>query len=812
MGKHLLIVGVLGLISAVSFAGTEKYKSISGIYPHLSMWNSEGECGTGAVVPWAGKLWAITYGPHVVYESDDRLYEIDKNLDRIIRPESLGGTHANRLVHEASKQLVIGCYFIDEKGNVRAIDRKKMAGRLTGTARSQTDDKNKVFFATMEEGLYEVDVNTLDAREIIRDGNLKPHPDNADGKKPKSSKLHGYHGKGFYAGFGKLFYSNNGVRHKNVDKDPTLKSGALASWSPDDKDWTPIRICQFTEITGKDGIKGSSAPDKTPLWSLGFDAKSVILMLCENGKWLSYRLPKASHSYDGSHGWNTEWPRIRDIGEDDFLMTMHGAFWKFPPNFDSEHARGIRMRSNYLKVVGDFCEWNGKIVLGCDDSAQKEFYNKRPMKAENCSPEKSNSNLVFLDPEQLDKLGTPIGRGSVFLREDAVRGTLSEPMLVGGFSKRVLTLSCANKKPVRVAVVSISADGSKSSKTVEISESAPKFETLDSDAEWAQIEALDDVYSLTAHFDLSSPEKRKNQPSTEFDGIARIENGADSVALMRSTADKTLAIVALRKNKSGGFDEIGTYALDTNLNLKAAKLDAKTADAVRSTMIKPEGVSFDGGSVLVVEDGKRYRLPLDRRFLNMPPNARVAREVATERDLFNCGGTFYELPARNAQGMAKIRPIASHPFAVFDYASFCGLMFISGMSDTPAANNPHVIVSDDGKFSLWAGSIDDLWKLGKPVGEGCAWQNQAVENGSVSDPFLLTGYDKKTLKISSENDVKIAVEIDVDGTGLWLEYGVIDVKGGEAFEKLMPENFSGYWVRFRALGESPSITASLLYE
>ena len=264
-----MIVGALSLISAISFANTGKYKSISGIYPHLSMWNSEGECGTGAVVPWAGKLWAITYGPHVVFESDDRLYEIDQNLDRAIRPESLGGTHANRLVHEASKQLVIGCYFIDEKGNVRAIDRKKMAGRLTGTARSQTDDKNKVFFATMEEGLYEVDVNTLDAREIIRDGNLKPHPDNADGKKPKSSKLHGYHGKGFYAGFGKLFYSNNGVRHKNVDKDPTLKSGALASWSPDDKDWTPIRICQFTEITGKDGIKGSSAPDKTPLWSLG---------------------------------------------------------------------------------------------------------------------------------------------------------------------------------------------------------------------------------------------------------------------------------------------------------------------------------------------------------------------------------------------------------------------------------------------------------------------------------------------------------------------------------------------------------------
>ena len=26
---------------------------ISGVYPHLAWWNNEGECGTGAVVPWA---------------------------------------------------------------------------------------------------------------------------------------------------------------------------------------------------------------------------------------------------------------------------------------------------------------------------------------------------------------------------------------------------------------------------------------------------------------------------------------------------------------------------------------------------------------------------------------------------------------------------------------------------------------------------------------------------------------------------------------------------------------------------------------
>ena len=44
-------------------AGTD-YPSFSGIYPHLANFNREGECGTGAVVPWAGKLWFISYAPH----------------------------------------------------------------------------------------------------------------------------------------------------------------------------------------------------------------------------------------------------------------------------------------------------------------------------------------------------------------------------------------------------------------------------------------------------------------------------------------------------------------------------------------------------------------------------------------------------------------------------------------------------------------------------------------------------------------------------------------------------------------------------
>ncbi len=787
--------------------------SVSGIYPHLAMWNSEGECGTGAVVPFAGKLWAVTYGPHVVFESDDKLYEISPDLKQTIRKESLGGTHANRMIHEPSNQLFIGCYAIDKNGNVRAIDRNAMAGRLTGNARSLTDHKNKIYFATMEEALYEVDVNTLEVVEIIRDGNLKPH---ASPDKPQISKLHGYHGKGFYSGFGQLFYSNNGIHHKNVAKDPTLKSGALALWNLGDKDWSPIRVCQFTEITSKYGITGSDNTN-TPIWALGFDAKSVILMLREETGWINLRLPKASHSYDGSHGWNTEWPRIRDIGESKYLMTMHGAFWDFPPNFSTDNSRGIKMKSNYLKVVGDFCEWNGKIVLGCDDSAQKEFLNTRAMKSKNCAPEKSNSNFVFLNADELNKFGPNIGRGSVFLREDVKAGTISEPMFIGGFKFRVLSLSTDSKTPVEVRVIMSKnfADEGKSF-VKKVSSNSPLFIPLPLDnSEWLKVKVENDAQNFTAHINLSNVDSRSIGASDIFNSIARIEDGAKTVALMRSAKNKNLGLVAFEKKSNDNIEEIGTYELNEKLELKKEKLEEKLEKSIRNSMITPEGVSIDKRSVLIEEDGKRYRLPLNARFglKNKFGYPRLAREVATERDLLNVGGTFYELPARNAQGMAKIRPIASHNFDIFDFASYRGLMLISGMNIAQKTDlSKHTIVSDDGKLALWAGSIDDLWKLGKPVGEGCVWLNDKVKAGELSDPFLMTAYDTKTIRAISGESISIDVEVDVDGTGLWKKFTTLSLEANKPLEILMPKHFVGYWVRFKARGESKNLTINILYQ
>lgn len=59
---------------------------LSGIYPHLTMFNENGECGIGGVVPWQGKLWIITYAPHKPKGSDDKLYSVSPDLIQTIHP------------------------------------------------------------------------------------------------------------------------------------------------------------------------------------------------------------------------------------------------------------------------------------------------------------------------------------------------------------------------------------------------------------------------------------------------------------------------------------------------------------------------------------------------------------------------------------------------------------------------------------------------------------------------------------------------------------------------------------------------------
>jgi hypothetical protein len=783
------------LFALTSAAAADEPVQISGIYPHLAMFNNEGECGTGAVVPWAGRLWVVTYAPHMPKGSSDKLYEITPELKQIVRPESIGGTPANRMIHSESQQLFIGPYAIDIHGGIRAIPFSTMFGRPTGNARHLTDPVNKIYYATMEEGIYEVDVKTLAVKELWADEQLK---------NGRHSNLPGYHGKGFYSGHGRIVYSNNGEHGNTAMQRPDIPSGVLAEWDGKSDNWTIVRRNQFTEVTGPAGITGQSQPDD-PIWSIGWDHRSLIVMCLDEGQWHSYRLPKASHSYDGAHGWNTEWPRIRDIGEPDLLMTMHGMFWKFPRNFRSGNSAGIEPRSTYLKVVGDFCRWQDRIVLGCDDTAKSEFLNKRKAKGQIAAPQ-SQSNLWFIHPDKLDHFGPAIGRGAVWLKDDVVAGSTSEPFLFSGFDRRALQLTHETETSIAVTLEIDDTGIQKWRKLKDVTLGAKSSEWIDlSDqpqSAWIRLSPGSNAKQLTAWFTYSNYDRRKDSAEPIFDGLARIGEQRATGGIMRARGEnkRTLHFVATEPSDNGS-KEIGLYELNESLELRLVDDSAAMEYQKTHASIAEGSITADAASIIYTDDtGLRWRLPRSPHYVDQHGPfgpVRVCREVATERDLFNAGGTFFELPAENAGGFAKARAVATHDRGIVDYCSYRGLFLMSGVSQTAPHNNSHILRSTDGRTALWAGTIDDVWKLGKPRGIGGPWKNTSVKANHPSEPYLMTGYDTKVLSISHQEDSIVAfrIECDITGSGLWVPCYTCDVPPSQTIQHTFPAAWNAYWLR-----------------
>ncbi|MCF2490797.1 hypothetical protein [Dyadobacter sp. CY347] len=797
-------------LSVIAQPKTKPKPSFSGIYPHLAMYNNEGECGTGAVVGWAGKLWAITYAPHLPFGSSDKLYEISADLTQTVRPESIGGTPANRMIHKESNQLFIGPYAIDTKANVKTISYKTMPGRHTGNARHLTDPANKIYYGTMEEGFYEVDVKTLAVKTLYEDGNVKNNRNVGDQQPYQYNELlPGAHGKGYYSGQGVTVYSNNGEPGKLAEKQFDIESGSLSEW--DGKNWKVVRRNQFVEVTGPGGIFGNKNPETDPIWATGWDHKSVLLGVRDNGQWTFFRLPKASHSYDGAHGWNTEWPRIRDIGTDakpDYLMTMHGMFWQFPGNFSSKNTAGIRPRTSYLKVIGDFTRWKDQLVFGCDDSAQREFLNKRKAKGNIEGPGQSNSNLWFTSLNQPDQLGPNTAEGAVWLNEDIKANAASEPFLFSGWAHRSAWIQNNGDSEVTFSFeVDKNGKGSWTNlKTLKVgAKKAANIQFTANDAgEWIRIKT-DKPTNASAHFSYIANDQRTTAADAIFTGLSPVGASASSGGLLYGLGENRRALGVAAMDYSAGKPTLsGYYELDADMNL-VRKEDAKTLSFIQNKFAIPQKVvTVDESSVLVVDDkGRRWRLPLgDQAFTGLTNDGalRICREVSTERDLFNCHGTFYELPAENADGYAKIRPVSSHKLRITDYASYRGLLVMTGVDAKNLNGNKHIIASSDNKAAVWAGAIDDLWKLGKPTGHGGPWKDASVKANVASDAYLIGFYDKKSLKLShkASNDVTFTMEVDPVGNGPWMEAKQFTVKAGEKFTFNFPKDFAARWVRFKA--------------
>ncbi|MEZ0483080.1 hypothetical protein [Fibrella aquatica] len=813
----------LGLLCVAVVAKAQQQPvrpQFSGIYPHLAYYNNEGECGTGAVVPWANRLWVITYGPHLPFGSSDKLYEITPDLNLTIRPESTGGTPANRMIHRESNQLFIGPYAIDAQRQIRTIPYTEAPGRYTGLARDLTDPKKDLLLATMEEGFYRLNTASLKTTLLYQDGNVKQKKKDDVANNHAGTLLPGAHGKGVYSGQGVMVYSNNGESGDLALKQFDIEAGVLAEWNG--KDWTVVRRNQFVEVTGPGGIYGNPNPATDPIWATGWDHKSVLLAVRGQNKWSFFRLPKASHTYDGAHGWNTEWPRIRDVGETgkpDYLMTMHGLFWRFPGTFSTTNTAGIRPRSAYLKVIGDFTRWNDWLVFGCDDSAQKEFLNRRKEKGGIEGPGQSNSNLWFTTPSTPDQLGPNTAEGAVWLNEAVEAGGQSEPFLFAGWANRSAWVQNHSDGAVTLTF-EVDQTGTGNWTTLQTASLAGNQAVripfaANVPGEWIRIRT-DKAARLSAHFAYAANDTRTTTANPMFAGLSSVQAAATTGGLLYGLGNNRRALGLLaQQHTSGQSSTVGYYELDAAMKLVRKTNDSTQAFIKAKFAIPKQVVTIDPSSLLVVDEkGRRWRFPLgNERFTALTSDGalRICREVATERDLFNCHGTFYELPAENADGFAKIRPIASHQFRINDYASYRGLLVMTGIDLASAVGKEHIIVSDDKKAAIWAGAIDDLWKLGKPTGRGGPWFSTPVQANAPSDPYLIGFYDKRTLTLSHKatSPVTFTVEADPVGTGQWMTYKTITVAPGKPVTHTFPTDFQARWVRFRT---DKACTATTLLE
>lgn len=413
------------------------HQLISGIRPDFAVQagtsKPRNELGIGALMPWAGKLWAVSYIAHI--GNNGGLYSLDTHMNLERHPESISGTFANRFVHAPSDSIVIGPHIIDARGNVRTC-RTLADYRLAGTCRHLTDPDNKVYFLTMEGPFFEMDLHTLDIKEICNLsyelGVLEEQCTGWTGKAgdPVTSDKIQPHFKACHTAHGAVFVANNSYFER--DHRGERPSGRLAEW--DGNRWGIIRHGAFNEITGRENFGGH-------VFALGWDRRSSVLMVRVEGNWREYRLPKASQTFE--HCWQTEWPRLREVAHERYLLDVGGMFYELSAWMPDGKLSGVRPVCSHLRVIPDFCSFAGLFVAG--DNQVSPVGNEWAVG-------EPQSNFWFGHIDDLWSWGKPRGWGGPWSDDRVAAGEASAPYLMTGFDKKCLHVRSEGPSRTRVRI------------------------------------------------------------------------------------------------------------------------------------------------------------------------------------------------------------------------------------------------------------------------------------------------------------------------------------------------------------------------
>lgn len=412
--------------------------NISGVFPHLAVkaghLPARTETGIGALMPWADRLWFVTYVAHKSASgSGTGLFSIDDDLQLTRHPESVVGTYANRMIHKQTNQLVIGPHAIDIEGSVRTFS-QLVDIRITATAQHLTDPENLVYMLGMEGELCEANVRTMEARQIA---DLGRELNTVERGQAGYSVMHM---KGAYSAHGRLVVANN--TYDGEDHLGTAAHGRLAEW--DGTAWTVLDTAQYNEVTGAVSGIGQA------IFATGQDRASAILRVFVDGHWDVYRLPKATHTQD--HTFTTEWPRIREVESERWLMDVCGMFYELPAMQYAGKVWGVRPICSHLRIIGDFCSWNGLLVMAGDQTT--------PIGDTNACVGQPQANLWLGKTDDLWQWGKPRGWGGPWYRTPVAADVPSDPFLMTGFEHKCLHLSHDHQSKVMFTIeVDFHGDG-----------------------------------------------------------------------------------------------------------------------------------------------------------------------------------------------------------------------------------------------------------------------------------------------------------------------------------------------------------------
>ncbi|MHC4591662.1 MAG: hypothetical protein ACYS8L_03085, partial [Planctomycetota bacterium] len=293
--------------------------------------------------------------------------------------------------------------------------------RVCSTPRHLHDPANKVYVLGMEGEFLEMDVNTLEVNSL------------ADVTEELAIPERRAHFKAGYTSFGRVIVASNTYDEDDVTQG--TGDGRLAEW--DGENWRILERTAFVEVTGRGGFGGTA-------FATGCDRASAILKVYTeaDARWRTYRLPKASHTFD--HWWQTEWPRIRETEHERFLMDCHGMFYELSPWAYRNRVWGVRPISTHLWAVTDFCSWRGLLVLGSDSAS--------PSSGQNILAGEAQSGLWFGKTDDLWQFGKPAGWGGPWWEDSIKADTPSDPYLMTGFDRKVLHLAHQAPEAVTFAV------------------------------------------------------------------------------------------------------------------------------------------------------------------------------------------------------------------------------------------------------------------------------------------------------------------------------------------------------------------------